>query len=126
MPPRKSYLLTGCVTAIAISLLVGLTSAKKDHSPHYAMLAAIILPMSGCYAAGLKSRKTLFKVAAYSALGWWLTWMLQPSIARASTSPRAVVEDYWVVACGCVAGLLAFVAAAFAPLDSSEGRSQRR
>ena len=122
--------LLSCLAGCLVATLVGLLAMLKFDAPVFALLSAAVFPTFAVWIAGLIDRKQLAKIAAYAAVGWALTFMLQPISGQSSTSrARRVAESplvghEWHVPASCVSTLLALIGTGFAPVirvDPSSG-----
>ena len=103
-----------------------------------AMFSAGIFPAMACYLAGVRDTKQLFKIGGYAAIGWILTFSLQPAISHAEDSylrrmMHAPMLGYdWHIPASCVSAVLALVGVVFLPAqvkvsmnESSESQPER-
>ncbi|MBN1587912.1 MAG: hypothetical protein JW888_00190, partial [Pirellulales bacterium] len=78
----------------------------------------------GCWMSGITDKKQLAKIAAYAAVGWALTFVLQPSIAQSASSHARrilalpLVGYDWHIVASLVSTLLALIGAYFVPINS--------
>lgn len=116
MLSRRFNLLLVCFVGSFLGALIGLLAVIKTGSPVLAVLAASVLPVVCCSVAGFQNPKLLAKIAIYAAIGWGLTFVLQPQISQSSTSSSlrvasATFAGYgWYLPCSFVSCLMAMTA----------------
>jgi len=93
-------------------------------APMLAALAGGLLPTVTCWLAGLRDKKQLSKIASYAAVGWILTFALQPAMAQSAASHAQriaalpLVGREWHIPASVASTLLALIGAAFSPLPN--------
>lgn len=122
---RRFRLLAVCFVGCAIGSLAGLWLMLTFDAPMLAALAAGLLPTVTCWLAGLRDQKQLAKIALYAAVGWMLTFALQPAVAQSAASHAQriaalpLVGLEWHIPASVVSTLLALIGVAFSPLPTS-------
>jgi hypothetical protein len=104
-----------------VAAFFGLWAMLEFDAPILALLSAATFPVFAGWVAGLHDRKQLAKIAVYAALGWALTFMLQPvtvqypssRASRIAESP--LVRCEWQIPASAVSSLLVMVGVGFVP-----------
>lgn len=115
-------LIVACLAGSVIATLVGLLALLKLDAPILAMLSAGLFPAIACWKTGIADNRQVAKIAGYAAMGWLLTFMLQPITAQSSAShvrrilTSPLLGQDWHIPASVVSTLLALVGAYFAPL----------
>jgi hypothetical protein len=103
----------------------------KFDAPVLAMISAGLFPAIACWKTGMIENRQVAKIAGYAAIGWMLTFMLQPVAAQTSAShlrrilTLPLLGHEWHVPASAVSTLLALVGVCFAPL-TNESTTKRR
>ena len=109
-----------CFAGCVIAALIGLLALLKFDMPILAMISAGLLPAIACWLAGMTNKKQLAKIAGYAAIGWMLTFMLQPAIAQTTAShvrrimTMPLLGHDWHIPASFTSTLLALIGVYFA------------
>ena len=106
---QRSHLIGVCLLGCIIAALFGLVVAVRFDAAIPAFVSAALLPSAACYFAGVRDLRILARIALYAAIGWSITFPLDPQVAQVaghyySRVARAPLVGYeWYIACSCAA-----------------------